>query len=98
MDFLKQLRRMENINYEIFSEILEQNAITVVIIHLNTLKHCGAIELRYSNQLNRTKLGLDVIVTIFIISTEISLLSKRLVSMFLVSKDHTRRLWYPHIL
>ena len=30
--------------------------------------------------------------------TEIPLLSKRLILMFLVSKEHTRGLWYPHIL
>ena len=63
MEFLKQLRKMENINNEIFSDILEQSAITVASIHLNTLKHCAAVELRNSNQLNRTKLGLDVILT-----------------------------------
>ena len=45
---------MENINNELFfSDILEQIAITVVIRHLNTLKLCVAVELRYSNQLNR---------------------------------------------
>lgn len=98
MEFLKQLRKMENINNEIFSDILEQSAITVVISHLNTLKHFVAVELRYSNQLNRTKLGLDVILTLFLKSAEIPLLSKRLVLMFLVSKEHTRGLWYPHIL
>ena len=47
--------------------------------HLNTLKHCVAAELRYSNQLNRTKLGLDVILTSFLKSTEILLQSKILV-------------------
>ena len=69
-----------------FSDILELSAKTVVIIHLNTLKHCVAVELRYSNQLNRTKLGLDVILTLFLKSAEIPLLSKRLVLMFLVLK------------
>ena len=64
---------------------LEQSAITVVISHLNTLKHFVAVELRYSNQLNRTKLCLDVILTLFLKSAEIPLLSKRLVLMFYVS-------------
>ena len=81
-----------------FSDILEQSAITVVIIHLNTLKYCVAVGLRYSNQLNHTKLGLDVIVTLFLKSAEIPLLSKRLVLMFLVFKEHTRGLWYSYIL
>ena len=53
MEFLKQLREMENINNEIFSDILEQSAITVVISHLNTLKHFVAVELRYSTQHTR---------------------------------------------
>ena len=70
---------MENINDEIFSDILEQSAIKVVISHLNTLKHCAAVEMRYSNRLNRNKLGLDVILTLFLKSTENSLLSKRFV-------------------
>ena len=81
-----------------FSDIIEQSEITVVISHLNMLKHCVAVELRYFNQLNRTKLCLDVILTLFLKSAEIPLLSKRLVLMFLVSKEHTRGLWYPHIL
>ena len=81
-----------------FSDFLEQSAITMVISHLNTLKHCVAVELRYSNLLNRTKLGLDVILTLFLKSAEIHLLSKRLVQMFLVSKEHTKGIWYPHIL
>ena len=99
VEFLKQLRKMENINNEIFSDILEQSAITVLISHLNTLKHFVAVELRYSNQLNHTKLCLDVIsLTLFLKSAEIPLLSKRLFLMFLVSKEHTRGLWYPHIL
>ena len=89
---------MENINNEIFSDILEQRAIPVVISHLNTLKHLVAVKLRYSNQLNSTKLCLDVILTLFLKSAEIPLLSKRLVLMFLVSKELTRGLWYPHIL
>ena len=59
VEFLKQLRKMENINNGFFSNILEQSAITVMISHPNTLKHCAAIELSYSNQLNRTKFGLD---------------------------------------
>ena len=87
MEFLKQLRKLENINNEIFSDISEQSAITVVISHLNTLKHFVAAELRYSNQLNRTKLCLDVILTLVFKSAEIPLLSKRLVLMFLVSKQ-----------
>ena len=70
-----------------FSDILEQSAITVMISHLNTLKHFVAVELRYSNQLNHTKLCLDVILTLFFKSAEIPLLSKRLVLMFLVSKQ-----------
>ena len=57
-----------------FSDILEQSAITMVISHLNTLKHFVAVELRYSNQLNRTKLCLDVILTLFFKSAEIPLL------------------------
>ena len=81
-----------------FSDILEQSAITVLISHLNTLKHFVAVELRYSNSLNRTKLCLDVILTLFLKSAETPLLSKRLVLMFLVSKEHTRGLWDPHIL
>ena len=89
---------MENINNEIFSDILEQSAITVVISHLNTLKHCVAVELRYFNQLNHTKLALDVILTLVLKSAELPLLLKRLVLMILVSKEHTRGLWYPHIL
>ena len=89
---------MENINNEIFSDILEQSAITVVISHLNTLKHFVAVELRYSNQLNRTKLCLDVILMLFLKSAEIPLLSKRTVLIFRISKEHTRGLWYPHIL
>ena len=56
------------------------------------------VELRYSNQLNRTKLCLDVILTLFLKSAEIPLLSKRLVLKFLVSREHTKGLWYPHIL
>ena len=87
MEFLKQLRKIENINNEIFSDILEQSAITVMISHLNTLKHFVAVDMRYSNQLNRTKLCLDVILTLFVKSAEIPLLSKRLVLMFLVSKQ-----------
>ena len=98
MEFLKQLRKIESINNDIVSDILEQSALTVVISHLNTLKHFVAVELRYPNQLNRTKLCLDVILTLFLKSAEIPLLSKRLVLMFLVSKEHTRGLWYPHIL
>ena len=101
MEFLKQLRKIKNINNEIFSDIIEQNAIAVVISQLNTLKHCVAVELLqlcHFNQLNRTKLGLDVILTLFLKSSEIPLLSKRLVLMFLVSKEHTRGLWYPLIL
>ena len=74
----------------VFSDILEQSAITVVISHLNTLKHFVAVALRYSNLLNRTKLCLDVILMLFFKSSEIPLLSKRLVLMFLVSKEHTR--------
>ena len=89
---------MANINNEIFSDILGQSAITVEISHLNTLKHFVVVEMRYSNQLNRTKLCLDVILTLFFKSAEIPLLSKRLDLMFLVSKEHTRGLWYPHIL
>ena len=81
-----------------FSDILEQSAMTVVISHLNTLKHFVAVELRYSNQLNGTKLCLDVILTLFLKSAEIPLLFIRLVLMFLVSKEYTRGLWYPHIL
>ena len=81
-----------------FSDILEQRAITVVMSHLNTLKLCIAVKLCYSNQLNRSKLRLDVILTLFLKSAEILLLSKRLVLMFLVSKEHTRGLWYPNIL
>ena len=89
---------MKNINNEIFSDILEQSAITMVISHLNTLKHFVAVELRYSNQLNRTKVCLDVMLTLFLKSAEIPLLSERLVLMLLVSKEHTRGLWYQHIL
>ena len=81
-----------------FSDILEQSAITMVISHLNTLKHFVAVELCYSNQLKRTKPCLDTILTLFLKSVEIPLLSKRLVLMFLVSKEHTRGLWYSHIL
>ena len=80
------------------SEILEQSAITVVISHLNTLKHIVAVELRYSSQLNRTKICLDVISTLFLTSAETPLLSKRLVLMFLVSNEHTKGIWNPHIL
>ena len=83
---------MENINNEIFSEILEPSAITVVISHLTTLEHCAAVEMRYFNQLNRTKFGLDVILTLSLKSAEITLLSKKLVLMFLISKEHTRGL------
>ena len=91
---------MENINNEFFSDILEQSKITGEINHLNTLKHCVEVELRYSNQLfNRTKLGLDVIVTLFLKSAEIPLLSKKHgFSVAQVSKEHARGLWYPHIL
>ena len=77
VEFLKQLRKRENINNEIFSDSLGQRAITVVISHLNTLKHCVAAELRYFNQLNHTKLNLDVILTSFLKSPEIPLLSKK---------------------
>ena len=98
MEFLKQLRKMENFNNEILSGILEQNTIKVVISHLNMLKYCIAVELRYSNQLNRIKVGLDVILTLFLKSAETPLLSKRLVLMFLVSIEHTRGLEYPHLL
>ena len=62
----KQLRERKNISNEIFSDVLEQSAITLVMSYLNTLKHCVAAELRYSNQLNHTKLGLDVILTSFL--------------------------------
>ena len=92
MEFLKQLRKMENINNETFSDILEQSTIAVVISHLNTLKHFVAVELRYSNQLNRTKRCLDVILTSFLKSAEIPLLSERLFLILLVSKEHTRGL------
>ena len=92
------MRKMENINNEIFSDILEQSAITVVISHLNTLKHCAVVELHCFSQLNHTKLGLDVILTLFLKSAEVPLLSKRLISIFLVYKEHTRGLWYPPIL
>ena len=78
-----------------FSDILEQSAITMVISYLNKLKHFVAVEWRYSSQLNSTKLCLDVILTLFLKSAEIPLLSKRLVLMFLVSKAHTRGLSYP---
>ena len=81
-----------------FSAILEQSAIKLAISNLNTLKHCAAVEMRFSNQLNRTKLGFDVILTLFLKSAEIPMLSERLVFMFLVSKEHTRGLWCPHIL
>ena len=80
------------------SDILEQSAIAVVIIHLNTLKHCVAVKLRYSSQLKRFKFGLDVILTLFLKSAETPLLFKRFVLMFLVSKKHNKGLWYPHIL
>ena len=66
LEFLKRLTKMENINNEIFSDILEQSAKTVVTSHLNTLKHSAAVEMRYSNQLKRTKLGFDVILTVFL--------------------------------
>ena len=79
-------------------DILEQSAITVVTSHLNTLKRFVAVELCYSNQLNRTKLCLDVILALFFKSAGIPLLSKRLILNFLVSKEHTRGLWDPHIL
>ena len=78
--------------------ILVQSATTVVISNLNTLKRFVAVELRYSNQLNRTKLCLDVILTLFLKSAEIPLLSKRLVLIFRVSEEHTKGIWYPHIL
>ena len=78
------MRKMEGINNEIFSDILEQSAITVVISHLNTLKHCAAVELHCFSQLNRTKLGLDVMLMLFLKSAEIPLLSKSLSLMFLV--------------
>ena len=64
----------------------------------NTLEHCAPVELRNFNNLNRTKLGLDVILTLFLKSAEIPFLSKRLVLIFLVSKEHTRGILYPHIL
>ena len=78
--------------------ILVQSATSVVISHLNTLKRFVAVELRYSNQLNRTKLSLDIILTLFLKSAEISLLSKKLVLIFRISKEHTKGFWYPHIL
>ena len=76
VQILKKLRKLENINNEIFSDILllEHRTITVVNIHLNKLKHCVAIEFRYPNQLNRTKLCLDVILTLSLKSAEIPLL------------------------
>ena len=86
VEFLKKLRKMEN-NNEIFSDILEQSAITVMIIHLNTMKHCAAVDLRYSNHLNRTELGLDVSLTLFLKTAEIPLVSNRLVLMFLILKS-----------
>ena len=89
---------MENINNEIFSDILEQSALTVEISHPNTMKHCVAVKLRYCNQLNRTKLDLNLILTLFLKSAEIPLQSKRLVLMLLVSKKHTRGLCYPRTL
>ena len=81
---LEANEKEENLNNEIFSDILEQSATTVVISHLKTLEHLVAAKLRYSNQPNRTKLGLDVILTSFLKSPEIPLLSKRLVLMFLI--------------
>ena len=63
---LKHLRKRKHINNEIWSDSLEQSAITVVISHLNSLKHCVAAKLRHSYRLNQTKLGLDVIVTSFL--------------------------------
>ena len=47
----------QNVNNDFFSEILEQSAIKVAVSHPNTLKHCVAVDLRCSNQLNRNKLG-----------------------------------------
>ena len=59
----------------------------MVIIHPNTLKQCAAV-LRCSSQLNRFKLGLAVILTLFLKSAEVPLLLKRLVVlMFLVFKS-----------
>ena len=69
---------MENINNEIISNILEQSAVTAVISHLNTLKPCAAVELRYSNHLNRTKLGLDGNWTLFLKSAATPLLREKI--------------------
>ena len=86
MEFLKQLKKTENLN----NEFLRAKGNNSCDHHLNTLKHYAAVELRYSDQLNRIKLGEDVILALFLKSDEIPLLSKRLVLMFLVSKEHAR--------
>ena len=86
---------MGNINNEIFSDVLEQSALTVVISHLNTLKHCVAVELCHSNQIPHQAWLLRHFYVIFK-SAEIPLLLKRLVEMFLVSKEHTGGLVSTH--
>ena len=58
----------------------------MAIGHSKSFKHCVAADLRYSYW--RTKLGFDVIFTSFLNSPEIHLISKILVKMFLVSKEH----------
>ena len=99
MEFLKKLtKRTETSIMSFFSDISEQSAIPVVISHLNTFKHYVEAELCYSNLLNRTNFSLDVILTSFLKSPEVPWLAKRLVLMCLVSKEHPRGFWYPHIL
>ena len=92
MEFSKQLRKRKTINKGIFFCNLITKCNNSGNQSLSTLKHCVAANLRYSNQLNRTKLGLYAILTSRSKSPEIPLLSKGLVLMFLVSKEHTRGL------
>ena len=64
LEFLKQLRKVENINNETFFCHLKAKCNNSGDQYLNTLKHCAAVEMRYFHQLNCTELGLDVILTL----------------------------------
>ena len=60
------------------SEILHKIAIKSAVRHQTTLKHCAAVDARYFNKLNRTRLGKSVILTPVSKSPEIRLQSTKL--------------------
>ena len=71
------------------AEILHQHAITSVIRHQTNWRHCAAANSRYSDQLNRARLGKYVILTSFSKSPEILLQLAKLILMFLLFEEHT---------